>query len=100
MLISPVSREASLPSLGNNYFPVLGYPMHLVVECMIEARSQFIEGLRCHFWNEVIEAEYPELFDMDAIRVSTVDPLAVRLASEYSLHASNLQPTRLFEFED
>ena len=100
MLVSPVSHEASLPSLGDNYYPVLGDPMHLIVGCIIEARSQFAEGLRCHFWNEVVEAEFPELFDADPIRALTIDPSDVLLANQYSSYASDLKPTRLFEFED
>ncbi len=99
-LASPIRREASVPSLEDRSFVVLGEPMGSVAKRVIEARSHFVSSLRCHFWLVFAETEYPGLFDEDAVRVVTLEPSVVRMAAEYSSCASKLQPTRLLEFED
>jgi len=95
-----MSRDANLPSLADDSFVVLGDAMGSVVNCVIEARLQFVEGLRCNFWLEVIETEFPEFLDIHTIRVVRLEPSTVRLAAEYGSAALKLQPTRLPDYED
>lgn len=93
-------REATIPSLEDRSFVVLGEPTRSVAERVIETRSQFAFSLRCSFWMDYAEANYPSLFDEDVVRVVTLDPLTVRLAVEYTSCAARLEPTRLLEFEE
>lgn len=100
MLAPRMQHEATLPSLEDRSFVVLGEPTRSVAERVIEARSQFAFSLRCSFWMEFAETNYPSMFDEEVVRVVALDPLTVRLAAEYSSCAAKLEPTRLLEFEE
>ncbi len=96
----PMNREANLPNIDDDNFVVLGEAMRSVVHRVIEARSQFVEGLRCNFWHEVVESEFPDILDEDVVRAVTMDPSVVTIAAQYTSSAAMLKPTRLHEFED
>ena len=98
-LVSDIGHDPYFPSLDSRSYIVLGEAMGLVTERVIQARSHLTDSLRCSFWNGVMEARNPSLFDQDKVHAVTVDPAAVRLAADYSLCASKLEPTRLLDFE-
>lgn len=99
MLAPHMRPEASIPSLENCSFVVLGGAMDSIVKRVIETKSHFADSLRCSFWHQVVEAENPELFNENAIRVVTLEPSAVRFAAQCSSYSSRLEPTRLLDFE-
>ena len=99
-LISQIGHDPYFPSLEDRSYVVLGEAMGSVTERVIDARSHLADSLRCWFWNEVMEARNPGVFDEETVRVATVEPATVRLAAEYSVYASKLKPTRLLEFEE
>ena len=91
MLAFPMSREANLPSLEEDSFVVLGDAMGSVVQRVIEARAEFVEGLKCRFWQSVIESEYPEFLDEQPLQVVAIDPSLSRVAAQYSSTSAALK---------
>lgn len=59
-LTLPPYREASLPSLGEHDYVVLGKPMDAVVGCVIETRNVVVDALRFTFWRDAIAFEVAE----------------------------------------
>ena len=98
-LMPQIGYDLPLSSLEDRNYPVLGEAMGSVTKRLIKARSHLADSQRCSFWYDVMEERNPSLFDEATVRVVTLESVAVRLAAEYSLCATKLEPTRLLDYE-
>lgn len=94
-----LDREASLPSMADQTFLVLGDVMDSVVRRQIAERLEFARN-RCMFWEEIAERMFPQLGLLEdewesPFRVDSVTPADVSLASQYQIVARRLDVKRL-----
>jgi len=100
-LTLPTQPEASLPSMGDQEYVVLGHPMNAIVCRVIEARCAFVDATRFTFWRNAFAAEFPELdSDSEPWRTAPLTEVDVQLSAEFGAASMVLVETKLPPCED